>query len=66
MNTTECSANRFTKKYIAEFTDKKGNQLATEFFKADNLVEAKACASFYKRHQLKQQCSTSVRVVKSN
>lgn len=54
------------KRYIAEFTDKNGNQIEVANFKAGTLKEAKVKANFYKRHEVKVGCSTSVRVAKSN
>jgi len=52
------------KTYIAEFTDKNGNQIEVAEFKGVNLQEAKAKANFYKRHEVKVNCSTSVRLKK--
>lgn len=50
------------KTYIAEFTDKNGNQIEVANIKADTLKEAKVKASFHKRHEVKVSCSTSVRL----
>ena len=52
------------KTFIAEFTDKNGNQVEVAEFKGANLSEAKQKANFYKRHEVKAQCSTSVRLKK--
>lgn len=52
------------KSYIAEFTDKSGNQIEVSNFKANTLKDAKVKAIFYKRHELKVSCSTTVRLSK--
>jgi hypothetical protein len=52
------------KTYIAEFTDKNGNQVEVAEFKGSSLNEAKQKANLYKRHEVKVQCSTSVRLKK--
>ena len=54
------------KTYIAEFTERSGNQISIEYFKAKNLKEAKFYAQLHKNHHISERCSTSVRVAKSN